>query len=126
MAFADFDMIVVPGGMGGVQNLSRCQPLLDALKAFAAEGRLIGAICAGPTILADLGLLKGRAATCYPGCQTNFPEGVYQAIYGVQRDANLVTASGPGQALDFGLELLRALEGDAAADEVAKGMLLKR
>lgn len=122
----DFDMIVVPGGSGGVQNLAKCQLLLDALKTFSEQGRFIGAICAGPTILADLHLLDGRTATCYPGCQTNFPEGVYQDVYDVVRDTSLITASGPGQALDFGIELLRALMGDKAADEVAKGMLLMR
>lgn len=126
VSFDDFDMIVVPGGSGGVENLSRCQPLLDALKDFAAQRKFIGSICAGPTILANLQLLGGRKATCYPGCQTNFPEGVYQDVYDVVRDSNLITASGPGQALDFGIELLRALEGDKVAEDVAKGMLLER
>lgn len=124
IAFDDFDMIVVPGGSGGVQNLSKCQPLLDALKSFAERDKFIGSICAGPTILAGLHLLDGCKATCYPGCQTDFPEGVYQEIYGVVHDSNLITASGPGQALAFGIELLRALEGDGTAETVAKGMLL--
>ena len=74
-----FDMIVVPGGSGGVENLARCEPLAAALRAFMAEGRLVAAICAGPTILADLGLLEGRTATCYPGCEEGFPAGAYQA-----------------------------------------------
>ena len=126
IVFDDFDMIVAPGGTGGVQNLSKCRPLLDALKDFAAQGKPIGSICAGPTILADLQLLGGRRATCYPGCQANFPEGVYQDVYDVVRDGNLVTASGPGQALAFGVELLRALMGDKVAEDVAKGMLLER
>lgn len=126
VALTDFDMIVLPGGMGGVENLSKCQPLLDALKTFAAEDRFIAAICAGPTILADLGLLEERKATCYPGCQTNFPGGSYQDVRGAVRDSNLITASGPGQALEFGIEILRALKGDAVADEVAQGMLIGR
>lgn len=126
VALDDFDMIVVPGGTGGVANLAKCQPLLDALKTFAVEDRFIAAICAGPTILADLGLLEGRKATCYPGCQTNFPEGSYQDVRGAVRDSNLITASGPGQALAFGIEILRALKGDEAADEVAQGMLIAR
>ena len=126
VAFDEFDMIVVPGGSGGVENLSKCRPLLDALKDFAAQGKLIGSICAGPTILANLQLLGGRKATCYPGCQTNFPDGVYQDVYDVVRDSNLITASGPGQAVAFGIELLRALMGDQAAEDVARGMLLER
>lgn len=120
-----FDMIVVPGGSGGVENLARCEPLAAALCAFMAEGRLVAAICAGPTILADLGLLEGRTATCYPGCEEGFPAGAYQAELGVHRDGNLITASGPGQALDFGLATLRALAGDATADAVAEAMLVE-
>lgn len=119
-----FDMIMVPGGSVGVENLAKCQPLAEALKRFMAEGKLVASICAGPTILADLGLLEGRKATCYPGCQDGFPQGVYQEGLGVVRDGNLITASGPGQALDFGIETLRALMGDAVADEVAQSMLL--
>lgn len=121
-----FDMIVVPGGSVGVENMAKCQPLAEALRQFMAEGKLVASICAGPTILADLGLLEGRKATCYPGCEGNFPAGAYQDVLGVVRDGNLITASGPGQALDFGIEALRALSGDATADAVAKAMLVTK
>lgn len=119
-----FDMAVVPGGSVGVENLAKCEPLAAALRAFMAEGRLVASICAGPTILADLGLLEGRTATCYPGCEGGFPAGAYVGGPTVHRDGNLVTASGPGQALDFGVAALRALAGDAVADQVAKDMLI--
>ena len=119
-----FDLIVVPGGSVGVENLAKCEPLAAALRAFMAEGRLVASICAGPTILADLGLLEGRTATCYPGCEGGFPAGAYVGGPTVHRDGNLVTASGPGQALDFGVAALRALAGDAVADQVAKDMLI--
>lgn len=121
-----FDMIVVPGGAVGVENLAKCEPLAVALRDAMAKGRLVAAICAGPTILADLGLLEGRKATCYPGCDAGFPAGAYQSQVGVHRDGNLVTASGPGQAVDFALEALRALCGDETADQVAKDMLVAR
>lgn len=120
-----FDMIVVPGGSGGVENLGKSEQLAFALQKSMAEDRLVGAICAGPTILAKLGLLDGRKATCYPGCEDAFPAGSYQDVIGVVEDGNLVTASGPGQALSFGIVLLRVLCGDRTADEVAAGMLLK-
>lgn len=123
---SDFDMLVVPGGSVGVQNLLGCEPLLQAIPAYAAGegGRLLAAICAGPMVLDAAGVLEGRKVTCYPGCEEGFPEGAYQGVIGVVRDGNLVTASGPGQAIAFGLTLAEALCGKEAADEVASGMLL--
>lgn len=121
----DFDLLVVPGGSVGVENLSRSAKLADALRSFMAEDRLVGSICAGPMVLNDLGLLEGRKVTCYPGCETGFPAGSYQDVRGVVIDGNLITASGPGLALDFGIALLRALQGDAIADEVKGSMLIR-
>lgn len=118
-----FDAILVPGGSVGVENLAKCEPLADALKAFMAEGKWVASICAGPTILADLGLLDGYTATCYPGCETNFPEGAYRERC-VITDRNLITASGPAFALEFGLAIVKALAGEATANEVASGMLV--
>lgn len=119
----DYDMVVVPGGSVGVDNLSKSEVLARALRKFMNEGRAVASICAGPTILAGLGLLEGRLATCYPGCQADFPEGCYQEVRGVVVDRNLITASGPGQALDFGIAMLRLLMGDEVADGVRSGML---
>ena len=120
-----FDLLVVPGGSLGVENLAKSDALAAALRERMADGRLVGAICAGPTILADLGLLEGRRAVCYPGCEEGWPAGVYQAGKDVFVDGNLITATGPGTALPFGIQILRTLEGDKVADEVASGMLLK-
>lgn len=83
-------------------------------------------ICAAPSILAELGLLDGRVATCYPGCEGAFPAGVRPEELGVYTDDNLVTASGPGFAVDFGLALLELLEGAEAARRIAAGMLVGR
>ncbi|WP_165062406.1 DJ-1 family glyoxalase III [Adlercreutzia sp. ZJ154] len=121
----EFDAICLPGGMGGVANLSKCDKLTAALPKFMDDGgRMVAAICAGPTILSSLGLLHGRKATCYPGCETDFPEGVYCG-QDVCKDGNLITASGPAYALEFGVELLRALAGDAVASQVMEDMLIK-
>lgn len=121
-----FDLLVVPGGSLGVENLAKSDALAAALRERMADGRLVGAICAGPTILADLGLLEGRRAVCYPGCEGGFPAGAYQEGLGVCVDGNLVTATGPGRALDFAIACLRAVAGDAVADEVAADMLMAR
>ena len=88
--------------------------------------RKVGSICAAPSILAELDLLKGRTATCYPGFEGDFPAGVRPEKNGVYRDGNLVTASGPGFAVEFGLALLELLTDKATPDGVASGMLIER
>lgn len=117
-----FDAIILPGGMGGYENLSACAPLRAALARQLAEGRLVAAICAAPMLLAHLGLLDGRRATCYPGCEDVFPAGAYQPD-GVVRDGSLVTGSGPAKSLPFALAVLAALAGEDAAARVAADML---
>lgn len=121
---AGFDAIVLPGGSLGYENLSACEPLRAALVAQAEAGRTVAAICAAPQLLAQLGLLEGRRATCYPGCEGGFPAGSYQPDADVVRDGNIITASGPAKSLPFAFEVLAALAGRQAAERVAQGMLL--
>lgn len=118
-----FTMVVVPGGSIGVENLGKCGKLTTSLRDRMKTNKLVGSICAGPTILADLDLLQGRKAVCYPGCETNFPAGVYQPNVDVCIDKNLITATGPATALPFGRALLEALKSEEEADKVASGML---
>lgn len=121
-----FTMVDVPGGGGGVENLGKCDALSRDLRERMKTDRLVAAICAGPTILAKLGLLEGRKAVCYPGCETDFPAGTYQEGLDVCIDGNLITATGPGTAMAFGLALLHGLEGESTAQAVASAMLLSR
>ena len=121
---SSYDLLVVPGGSVGVDHLAACAPLADELRRRMAADELVGAICAGPTILANLGLLEGREAVCYPGCEDAFPAGAYQAGSDVAVDGNLITATGPGIALVFGVALLNALAGAEATARVARDMLL--
>lgn len=123
--FGACNLIVLPGGMPGTTNLRANERVCELTRKFMSEKRL-GAICAAPSILAELGLLDGRVATCYPGCEGAFPAGVRPEELGVYTDDNLVTASGPGFAVDFGLALLELLEGAEAAQRVAAGMLVGR
>lgn len=121
---SSFDMLVIPGGNGGVEVLKGNAHVQAALTQFMEEDRLIGAICAGPTVLNEFGLLAGRKATCYPGCETDFPEGAYVNEIGVVCNNNLITASGPGQALLFGFALLQKLTDTKTAKTVADSMLV--
>ena len=82
-----------------------------------SKGRRIAAICAAPSILGEMGLLKGRTATCYPGFEDKL-EGVSYTRQGVITDGNITTARGLGYALDLGIELIRLLMGPQHAQMV--------
>lgn len=125
MDLSAFDMIVIPGGGLGVENLKKSDKLSKALRVSMEGNTFVAAICAGPTVLNELGLLEGKRVTCYPGCEEGFPQGAYLSGQSVVVDGNLITASGPGQALEFGIAIVRALCGDDVADQVASSMLIR-
>ncbi|CEP02028.1 DJ-1/PfpI domain-containing protein [Plasmodiophora brassicae] len=119
-----FDLIVLPGGMPGATHLHDSAPLTDKLKQQQKAGRWIGAICAAPAVVLQAhGLLDGRKAVAYPSFAEKLPAGVYQKGSGVVVSNKVVTAAGPGVAVDFGLTLVAALQGAKVAKEVAGGML---
>jgi len=125
MDLTDLDMIVLPGGLGGVASARASKAAMDAL-AFAWEnGKYVAAICAGPTVLADLGITDGRNATCYPGCESGM--GQAQIVPGTAcvRDGNLITGTSAGCAIPFGLALIAALKGDDAAKAVADQIVIR-
>lgn len=125
-SFDEYAMLVLPGGIPGTPNLRACEPLCDALRAFAASGRPIAAICAAPSILAELGLLEGRRATSNPGFQHVLAECGATLVAGepVVVDGGFITSQGAGTAMRFGLEIVRYFLGDEAADRVREGVVL--
>ncbi len=123
--FSTCDLIVLPGGLPGTTTLRATDKVCELAREFMAS-KYVGSICAAPSILAELGLLEGRVATCYPGFESDFPAGVRPEANGVYRSGNLVTASGPGFAVEFGLALLELVAGKDVADSVAGGMLIER
>lgn len=114
---ADADVLFIPGGLPGTVNLSKHEGLCNALKAAAADGRRVAAICAAPGVLGQLGILKGKKATCYPGFEEQLAGAEYTR-QGVVTDGNITTARGLGYALDLGIELLRLLTGEEHASEI--------
>ena len=112
-----FDMIVLPGGREGAQRLGDDARIGDLIRRSASEGRYVAAICAAPGVLARAGLLEGRRATAFPGVLDELP-GLTKSADAVVRDGTIVTSRGPGTALDFALELVRLLRGDAVKTEV--------
>lgn len=122
--FNEADWLILPGGMPGASNLRACEPLCNALLRHDAEGKRIAAICASPTIiLATLGLLNGKDATCYPSME-NYDYNVNWNDDMVVTAGNIVTGRGPAAASEFALTIVTKTCGANVADEVAAGMLL--
>jgi 4-methyl-5(b-hydroxyethyl)-thiazole monophosphate biosynthesis len=117
----DFDMIVLPGGLPGADNL-RDDPRIIAILKHHAEGhKIIAAICAAPKVLAHAKLLKGRNVTSYPGALNNQTlKEVYFSEDSVIVDGNIVTSRGPGTAMDFALTLIESLTDKDTRDNVEK------
>ena len=125
-AFDDYDMLVLPGGIPGTPNLRACEPLCAEVVARAEAGRPLAAICAAPSIFAELGLLKGRRATSNPGFQHVLAEQGAELLADepVVVDGNLITSQGAGTAMPFALEIVRHYLGDKAVERVRAGVVL--
>jgi len=113
----DFDMLVLPGGIGGAQRLEADERITQLLQTMAAAGRYTTAICAAPKVLATAGLLEGRQATAYPGALDN-SVGVQVSTAAIVQDGQLITSRGPGTALNFALTLVEVLCGKERRDQV--------
>lgn len=118
----DIEMIVLPGGLRGVQTLSSREDVLKLTKKLWNSGRYVAAICAAPTILAQLGITDGRKATCYPGMEDRMGSARMQPSAAVT-DGKLITGRSAGGAMEFGLALVAALKGAQAAQKVAAGVV---
>ncbi len=113
------EALVLPGGLPGTLNLEQ-SPEVQGLIDFCTEnGKLVGAICAAPSILAHKGLLKGRKATAFPNFQKDLQEGGASLSESfVVQDGDFITARGMGVSTQFGLKLAAALVSPAAAQEI--------
>lgn len=119
----DADLLLLPGGMPGTTNLGKCVRLCSVLRRHHQAGKLLGAICAAPSVLAGLGILDGRHATCYPGFEQSFHEGTTYTADLVSVDGHIVTGEGPAAALPYAYTLLAKLTDKKNAAEVAQGMM---
>ena len=109
----DYDAFMLVGGPGALPELDNDE-VRSIFKKAAAEGKLIGAICISPMILAHAGLLKGRRATVWTDAeQGNIPDfkscGAIYAGAAVEHDGKIITANGPAAAKSYAEEILKAL-----------------
>ena len=113
-----YEMIVLPGGLPGAHHLRDHEGLIAALQKEAAAGKYVAAICAAPSLLGKLGLLKGKEAISYPGFEENLL-GAKISDKTVVKSGNIITAKAPGVAIPFALKIVETLKGKEVADKVA-------
>jgi len=116
--YDEMDMLLLPGGGKGTENLENCEKLLDLLKRADSDGKILAAICAAPRVLGKLGLLKGQRAICFPGNEeylegAEIAKGEKAVISG-----RFVTARGMGAAVEFGAAVIESLLGREKAEEI--------
>lgn len=117
-----YDMVVLPGGQPGTNNLKADARILALLHQMAHQDKYVCAICAAPSVLATAGLLDGRFATSFPGALSAFSKVNLQNT-AVVEDQKIITSRGPGTAMDFSLTLVERLAGKIKRDEVEAGLV---
>ena len=125
MDLTSLEMIVLPGGMVGVSSVRGSREAMEALRFAWENGKFVAAICAGPTVLGDLGITDGRNITCYPGCEAGCGNANIIPNAPCVRDGKLITGTSAGCAVSFGLMLVEALKGSEAAQAVARQIVIR-
>uniref|UniRef100_A0A1A9W8B5 DJ-1/PfpI domain-containing protein n=1 Tax=Glossina brevipalpis TaxID=37001 RepID=A0A1A9W8B5_9MUSC len=122
----EFNVIILPGGICGCDEMSKSDILGELLKKQEKEERLIAAICAAPGVLAAHSIALGKTLTSYPGLKSKL-DTLYKYVddQKVIQDGKLITSRGPGTAFEFALKISEVLAGEEKRNEVAKALLLQ-
>ena len=115
------EMLVLPGGLGGVASIRGSKAAMQTVERAWQSGRFVAAICAAPTLLAELGITDGKTVTCYPGMETQMGDAHCTGLPAV-RDGRLICGRSAGTATEFSLALLEALRGREAAERVCEAI----
>ena len=119
---ADFDMIILPGGLPGAHNLNDSPVVNTLIEKAQQNDKFICAICAAPYVLGVRGVLKNKKATCYPGFQDKLLGADY-VNEGVVRDGKIITGRAMGSATDFALEIIEALCGKEVREQLKASII---
>ena len=117
------DMLFLPGGKKGTENLDNCEPVKEKIRKFLAEDKYVAAICAAPTVLGHMGVLNGRRATCYGGLEGELKGALISADH-VVVDGNIITSRGMGTSLELALKLLEIFTDEDTARKMAASVML--
>lgn len=117
------DMIVLPGGLPGAYNLRDHRGLGKEISEFEKKGKGLAAICAAPLVFGNMGILKGKKATIYPGMEAEL-KGAEYIPFPVVRDANIITSQGPATAMRFALAIVEFFKGEEAKEKLSRDLLM--
>ena len=118
----EYDYLVLPGGQPGTNNLKKNKKVIETIKMFMQNDKLIGAICAAPIVLQEAGILNHKRITSYPSDKAVFKSAVYKESK-VVKDGNIITSRSAGTAIDFALNLIGEIKGQKIKQETAKRIL---
>ncbi|URZ06874.1 DJ-1 family glyoxalase III [Clostridium felsineum] len=119
----DYDGLVLPGGMPGAEHLKNSEFVINAVKEFNKEKKIVAAICAAPMVLGEAEILDGKKATSYPGFEEKMGRCNYLKEVTV-KDDNILTSRGPATAIYFALKLVETLKSKAEVETLKEGMLV--
>jgi len=125
MDLTNLDMIVLPGGLGGVASVRASEGAMNALRYAWENEKFVAAICAGPTVLADLGITDGKNATCYPGCVDGMGNAIVAKDKAFVVDGRLITGTSAGCAVKFALALVAILCGYDKARDISDQIVIR-
>jgi 4-methyl-5(b-hydroxyethyl)-thiazole monophosphate biosynthesis len=126
VAYHPVDMIVLPGGGEGTKNMMEHVGLQEQIVKQVTEGKWVAAICAAPMVLGELGLLTGKSATCYPGCELKLAGAEVSNSSSVILDGKIITSRGPGTSFDFALKIVEVLKGLSVANTLQEQMIYSK
>ncbi|KAK4849454.1 hypothetical protein QYF36_024980 [Acer negundo] len=119
-----YDLIILPGGVGGAERLQKSRILKKLLKEQEAAGRIYGAICSSPAVLHKHGLLKEKRATAHPSVISKLTNEVVNGTK-VVVDGKVITSRGLATVTDFALAIVSKLFGHGRARSVAEGLVFE-
>ncbi|MBP1737511.1 MAG: DJ/YajL/PfpI superfamily protein [Oscillospiraceae bacterium] len=117
------ELLVLPGGSGGVENIHLNLKAMTLIQQAYEKGRYLGAICAAPTLLAELGILDRRPATCFPGTEGDMGSAVLQKHAPVVVSGRIITGEAVGAVFPFSFALIEALEGETTMNRIKQSIV---
>lgn len=119
----EYDFLVIPGGPYVKESVDGDTQIKGLALHFASQKKLIAAICAGPRFLGQVGLLDNKKFTAFTGSEKDAPKGDYFPNEKALRDEFIITARGAGSVYEFVYEIIKFLQGEAAAKQLFNSIL---